>query len=103
MSWFMAAGRDDLAAGGRLRLKVGNTDLLLLMIGGEVFALKNQCPHLGCAMHRGKLEGYLLWCPCHDWIFDVRTGEFVIAPEIKIPVFPVKVVDGKIMVNMEEE
>jgi 3-phenylpropionate/trans-cinnamate dioxygenase ferredoxin subunit len=101
MGWVFAAGREELAESGRIWLKAGGQALFLLMAGGEVFALKNECPHLGCTMHRGKLDGYLLWCPCHDWVFDVRTGEFTVAPEIRIPVYPVKTEGDSIMVNTE--
>jgi 3-phenylpropionate/trans-cinnamate dioxygenase ferredoxin subunit len=84
------------------RVVAGGKNVVLARVNGSIFALLNQCPHLGCTMHRGKLAGYLLACPCHDWIFDVRTGEFTLAPEIKIPVFPTKVSGGKIMINVEE-
>jgi len=103
MGWVFAVDKEELAKSGRVRVTAGGRSLLFLMIGGEVFALKNECPHLGCTMHRGKLDGYFLSCPCHDWIFDVRTGEFITAPEIKIPVYPVKIEDSQIMLNTEEE
>lgn len=60
-------------------------------IGGEFFALKNVCPHLGaplCLGHvhathrpspvfefRPDLEGRVLRCPWHGWEFDIVTGK----------------------------
>jgi len=30
----------------------------------------------------------VITCPCHDWRFDVRTGEFLDAPEVRLAVYP---------------
>ncbi|HML26952.1 MAG TPA: hypothetical protein PKC27_09730 [Methanomethylovorans sp.] len=42
-------------------------------------------------------------CPCHDWRFDIRSGEFLDARELKISVYELKVFDGKIYLKMEGE
>jgi nitrite reductase/ring-hydroxylating ferredoxin subunit len=101
-NWVAVLDNDALNEGETVKLKAGGMPVVILRTKGEIFALHNQCPHLGCTMHRGNLSGYFLTCPCHDWIFDVRTGEFTLAPEIKIPVYPVKVSGGKILLKMEE-
>ncbi|MGD0817095.1 MAG: Rieske (2Fe-2S) protein [Methanomassiliicoccales archaeon] len=48
--------------------------VLLMKRYGQIFALSNRCPHMGCALGGGAMEGYILKCPCHDWQFDIRTG-----------------------------
>ncbi len=102
-NWITIINDSELAEGKPIAVKAGGKPVVILKISGELFALKNECPHLGCRMHRGDLSGYLLTCPCHDWVFDVRTGEFITAPEIKMPVYPVKTSDGKIMIRMEDD
>ncbi|EEG76681.1 Rieske (2Fe-2S) protein [Dethiobacter alkaliphilus] len=93
---------EDLPEGKTAKAKIKGLPVLLARVGQEIYALHNQCPHLGCMMHRGTLDGYLLTCPCHDWVFDIRCGEFTAAPEIKIPVYPVKVENGEILVKLED-
>ncbi len=96
----------ELETGVPQRAKVGDTRIVVVKILStqngnskeEIYALHDQCPHLGCALHKGSLEGYMLKCPCHDWIFDIRTGHFVNAPEIKIPTYEVKVEEGNIYI-----
>ena len=41
------------------------------------------------------------FCPCHDWRFDVRSGEFLDAPELRIATFATKVEDGKVLVELK--
>jgi nitrite reductase/ring-hydroxylating ferredoxin subunit len=48
--------------------------VLLMKRYGQIFAVANCCPHLGCTLAGGSMDGYTLTCPCHDWRFDIRTG-----------------------------
>jgi 3-phenylpropionate/trans-cinnamate dioxygenase ferredoxin subunit len=80
-------------------VSISGQNIVLARVEGRIFALLNECPHLGCRLHRGRLNGYLLQCPCHDWQFDLRSGEFTLAPEIKIPVFLAKEENGEILLK----
>ena len=55
---------------------------------------------MGCSLSGGVLRGFILMCPCHDWRFDIRTGAFFNAPEIKLQTYPVKAEGGKIYVDV---
>ncbi|MBS3947671.1 MAG: Rieske (2Fe-2S) protein [Dethiobacter sp.] len=97
--WLRALSVNQLPEGKTAAVKIGGQSILLARVDGHVYALRNECPHLGCPLQRGQLEGFLLKCPCHDWVFDLRTGEFTLAPEIVIPFFPVKVANGEILLK----
>jgi len=74
--------------------------VLLIRLGAEVFALENRCAHMGCPLTAGKLDGYILRCPCHDWRFDVRDGRFIDAPELAVRTYPTGIKDGRIFVRL---
>ena len=74
--------------------------VLLARVDGDLVAVANKCAHMGCPLEGGKLEAGVLTCPCHDWRFDLRTGEFLHAPELGVATFPVKVEDGKVLVDV---
>lgn len=74
--------------------------VLLVKAGGSIYALSNKCAHMGCTLSRGSLGGFIVECPCHEWTFDIRTGAFVTANEIKIPTYACKAEEGKIFVNV---
>ena len=73
--------------------------LLLVRLGGEVFALRNSCAHMGCPLTGAELRGGVLTCPCHDWRFDVRGGRFLDAPELSLQSYPVAIRNGKVFVR----
>jgi 3-phenylpropionate/trans-cinnamate dioxygenase ferredoxin subunit len=74
--------------------------VLLIRRGAEVFALENRCAHMGCPLAAGRLEGWLLQCPCHDWRFDIRDGRFADAPELSVKTYPAQVREGAVFVRI---
>ena len=76
--------------------------ILLIRLGDELHAIADKCAHMACPLEGGLLEDGVITCPCHDWRFDVRTGQFVDAPELSIPVYETRVEDGKVLVRIGE-
>ena len=77
--------------------------VILIRKAGRVYALRNQCAHMSCTLAGGLLDEYTLQCPGHEWKFDITTGEFVAAREIRIQTFRCKSEDGQIHVEMEAQ
>ncbi len=76
--------------------------VLLIKKAGKIFAISNKCAHMSCPLGLGNLEDYIVKCPCHDWRYDIRTGEFLDAKEIKITVYEWKIEEGKIVIKVRE-
>jgi len=76
--------------------------IILIKRSGRIYALRNQCAHMSCTLAGGRLDGDTLQCPCHGWKFDITTGEFIDAREIKIRTYPCASKDGQILVKLEE-
>ena len=83
-----------------ISVKINNINVMLIKKQGKIYALLDRCPHMWCLLSGGKLEGYIIECPCHLWKYDIRTGEFVTAKEIKIPIYETKIEDKKVFVKM---
>jgi nitrite reductase/ring-hydroxylating ferredoxin subunit len=60
-------------------------------VGGKVYALDNTCLHQGGPLGEGLLEGEVVTCPWHFWEFNVRTGEKVGDPSLRVATYPVQV------------
>lgn len=75
-------------------------NLVVARVGGQVYAMSGACPHLGCPLFTGSLAGGILTCPCHDWRFDARTGEFLDGRELHLTMFPVKTDGGRLLVGI---
>lgn len=53
--------------------------MLIHLPGGDFVAYSQKCTHLSCAVYYQEAEERL-YCPCHEGIFDVRTGEPLAGP-----------------------
>ena len=53
--------------------------MLLHLPGGQLVAYSQKCTHLSCSVYYQADRGRL-YCPCHEGVFDPRTGEPVAGP-----------------------
>jgi len=102
-SWVFAIEENKLLENTASTVFPKGLPVLLIKKAGEIYAISNRCAHMSCQLGMGTLEGYTIKCPCHDWRYDIRTGEFLDAKEIKVPVYEWKLSEGKIFIKIEEE
>lgn len=99
-SWVFAVEEDELRENDLSVTFLRGIPILLVKKDGQIYALSNKCAHMGCPLSRGRLEGFIITCACHNWRFDIRTGEFLDAREIKISTYQWKKEDGKVLVKV---
>lgn len=100
MPFVEACSLQEIPLAASRPLRLGSTDIVLFNVDGDIHALENSCPHAGAALSGGRLCGKVVACPAHGWRFDVTTGALLVAPEKKVRRFPVRVADGKILVQL---
>lgn len=98
--WLEAADFSALKDGALTAVFPKGLPVLLIRKGAELFAVENRCAHMGCPLALGRLDGYTLRCPCHDWEFDIRSGRFAAAAEISIKTYPAELRAGKVFVRL---
>jgi nitrite reductase/ring-hydroxylating ferredoxin subunit len=101
--WVFAIEDSQLPENGMTAVYPKGLQILLIKRSGHIYAISDKCAHMTCSLASGVLEDYTLKCPCHDWKYDIRNGEFLNAKEIKLPLYDIKVSDGNIFVKVEEE
>ena len=78
-----AIGRVDEVQEGDVRYfaypDADDQAMLIHLPGGQFVAYSQTCTHLSCAVYFQREEDRL-YCPCHEGIFDVRTGEPLAGP-----------------------
>ena len=74
--WYPAARSDGLK-GKKLRkaMLLGLPLVLGRDRSGDVFALRDSCPHRGMPFSYGRFDGELVECSYHGWKFEGRTGQ----------------------------
>ena len=93
----------ELQEGSMKLVTVEGIPVLLVKVHGQIFAIDNRCPHMSCGFSGGSLDGYVIICPCHDWRFDLRTGEYEEEKEMKLTKYEWKIESGKILVKVDDD
>ena len=106
MEFHKVAEESSLGEGRLMSVTVdGGERLCLARVGGEVFAVRDQCSHAEYPLSEGSLgPDYQLECALHGAVFDVRDGS-VKSPPADEPVatYPVKLESGWIWVGIPQD
>jgi nitrite reductase (NADH) small subunit len=101
MSWLDVGPLDGLPPRGARVVRVRVIDIAVFRTGeGQVFALRDQCPHRGGPLSQGIVHGYRVTCPLHEWVIDLRSGSAVGADTGCTPAFATRVVDGRVAIDV---
>ena len=66
--------------------------ILIANVDGCYFALQDACGHRHAPLSKGTLHGYVVECPLHFALFDVRTGKLLSGPAAAdVPTYEVRV------------
>ena len=95
-TWRAVATLDDLWAGEMKALEVEGMAVVLINVEGNVYAYEDRCPHLGARLSDGSLDGAILTCSAHEWVFDCRFGRGVNPASACLGWFTVRV-DGEVI------
>ena len=103
LKFFQVAEESDLANGEQLYIEIGDLDLVIFNIAGDIFAIGDLCSHDGAPLGEGEVEEFEVICPRHGARFEMRTGEATELPAVEdIPSYPVRVIEGKIEVGVPQ-
>src|SRR5262245_2643319 len=109
--WYMAMPASKLKIGHMLaKTLLGQSILFGRDKTGEVFALRNLCPHRGIPLHYGQFDGCEFECCYHRWRFNtagvctdipslVSEQKFNVS-RIKVFKFPCQEIQGNIWIYM---
>lgn len=93
---------EKLPPGRGTVVTIEGKDLALFNVDGTVYAIEDTCLHQGMSLGTSKLEGKIVTCRGHGWKYDVTTGSTHPVPGTGVTAYQVKVVEGKIMVAIDE-
>jgi nitrite reductase/ring-hydroxylating ferredoxin subunit len=67
----------DVPVGAMLGADVNGERILIANVGGELFAMRATCNHMGGPLEEGTLEGNVVTRPLHGSKWDVKTGSLL--------------------------
>ena len=107
---------DELPEGTHRVVRVGNRDIGVFNIRGELHAIPSLCPHQRGPLCSGAVSGTIdygphtewqlrwIWdgevvtCPWHGLEFHVPSGQCLALPDVRLRKFELRSVDGEVRV-----
>lgn len=104
MSEFVAVLQlTELPPGSSRVVTVGEDQVALFNVRGEIYAIANLCPHEGGPLASGRIRGTVVTCPWHRWQFDLVTGISPVNPALRVKTFPVRKEEETIFVSVDDQ
>lgn len=100
MPQIRVAALSEVPPGSVIEVMVNETPFAVCNVEGELHALGGTCPHQGGPLGQGAVNGNYITCPWHCWDFDYRTGVNDFDATKKVDVYPVKVENGEISIEL---
>ena len=111
----VALSLSDLPPGASAAVEAFGTTVAVFNVGGQIFAVGNNCPHHGGPLCRGRVsgthlpsqphayhygrEGRILVCPWHGREFDIESGQALFDPSVRVKVYEARVEGGQIVLT----
>jgi nitrite reductase (NADH) small subunit len=103
--WVDVGAVVDIPRRGARRVATPAGDIAVFKTGeGQVYALRDRCPHKQGPLSQGIVHGRAVTCPLHSWNIDLATGQPLGADAGKgcTPVVPVQVEAGRVRLGLVE-
>ena len=99
--WQDVAARDQLDPDFPLGVEVNGQPIGLYLLGDQVHAIEDICPHAEALLSQGFVENGIIECPLHAAQFEIATGKCLNEiGERDVRCFPVRVVDGRVSIKI---
>ncbi|OLZ11339.1 nitrite reductase small subunit NirD [Sulfobacillus thermosulfidooxidans] len=103
MAWIKVLRFSDVAPQTGRKVIVGNCHLAVFRLrDGTLRAIANQCPHRQGSLADGIVSGHHVYCPLHDWKINLDNGCAEAPDQGETSVFPVKVVEDNIYIELDD-
>lgn len=103
MAEFQKAAKTNEIVEGDIKVaRLGNEEIALYKINGEILATNNLCTHEYCLLNENhNIEGEEVECTCHGSKFNIRTGENTFPPAAEnLPVYKTKIEGDDVYVKV---
>jgi len=112
-----AAATADVPETGPLVVQVARREIVLVRWDGQVYALRNICPHQHQSFESGVVRGQfdsvavgeidaaepgraIIACPWHRWQFDLATGSCLADASYRVRSYPTKVEGDRVLIDI---
>jgi nitrite reductase/ring-hydroxylating ferredoxin subunit len=81
----------EIPTGAGKLIETGGKQIALFQVDGKLYAIDNNCTHVGGPLCEGEVQNLIVECPWHGAQFSIETGQVQRAPaRADIACYPVR-------------
>ncbi|MFN8708924.1 MAG: Rieske (2Fe-2S) protein [Planctomyces sp.] len=100
--WIPLMAVEEISDGGSREVTADGKIFAVFRSGEAVHVIDGICAHAGGPLGKGQLQNGVVTCPWHGWQYHVDSGMHCLNDRICQKKFPVRIVDGQIMVDVSQ-
>lgn len=77
----------------------GGGAVMITKVDGVLIAFSAKCPHAGGDFREGELHRGRVFCPIHQWKFDLKTGRCIGDENYRIKKYTIHIIDDTICLS----
>ena len=95
------ARKSEIPEAGAIAVEVQGRRLAIINLGGEIYAIDDDCPHEGGPLSEGTISGEEIECPWHTSHFNIKTGRVTMDPATEdVATYSVRLVGDAVEVEI---
>ncbi|MCV0425447.1 MAG: nitrite reductase small subunit NirD [Roseibium sp.] len=100
-NWVQIGSLEDIPQEGARCVKNGDMTIAVFRTASDdVYALEDKCPHRNGPLSQGIVHDGCVTCPLHNWVISLETGTAQGADEGQTLAFPVRLEDGRVLIDL---
>ncbi len=100
-NWLDIGALDSIPVQGARVVKTAKGCVAVFRPTAETaFALEDRCPHKAGPLSQGIVHGNAVTCPLHNWVISLETGAALGADEGQVRTYPLRIVGGRLLLDV---
>ena len=99
-NWKIVGPVEDYLDGNKWIIHINEKPIALFKYEEKFYALKNSCLHQGFPLADGNLKKYMVECPLHGWVYDIRDGKCLSLENRYTISYKLRLQEGYLEINM---
>ena len=87
---------EQLAVGKAVEKRIMARRVAVFNDNGTLYGLEADCKHMKASLAAGEVLNGVVTCNWHHWKYDMRTGECIGRPGMKLRTYPVEIVGEEV-------
>jgi nitrite reductase/ring-hydroxylating ferredoxin subunit len=100
-NWIDVGTLEQYPEGRHVCTHAAGEPIIVCQLDGELYVLRNVCPHAGKPLGEGERRGAVIVCPYHGYAYKLTDGRNADCPEDEPPcrTYPVTTANGRVYVD----